>query len=119
MDVRQVEAFLLSREWRDADDGLEVTLWARAAEAPVKIRLPRQEAVMFVARDTNAFAHRRVPRELVTLDGAPVREGVRRRRARSAPRRSLSDLRGRREALRPLRDGAFRHRRSLRRRAVS
>src|SRR5690606_2379425 len=71
-DVRQVEAFLLSRAWRDAGDGLELALWARAAEAPVRIRLPRQEAVMFVTRDTTAFAHRRVPRDLRTFDGAPI-----------------------------------------------
>jgi hypothetical protein len=31
--ARQLDAFLLSREWRDADDGVEVVLWARAVEA--------------------------------------------------------------------------------------
>lgn len=71
-EVRQVEAFLLSREWRDADDGLELVLWARAESGPVRMRLPKQEAVMFVTRDTTAFAHRRAPRELATLDGAPI-----------------------------------------------
>ena len=30
--ARQLDAFLLSREWRDADDGIEIVLWARAKE---------------------------------------------------------------------------------------
>ncbi len=71
-EVRRIEAFLLSREWRDADDGVEVVLWARAAEAPVRVRLPRQEAVMFVPREADAWAPRRVPRPLATFDGRPV-----------------------------------------------
>ncbi len=70
--ARQVDAFLLSREWRDADDGLEVVLWARAKEAPVRIRLPRQEAVMFVPRTAITHAGRRVPRPLATMEGEPV-----------------------------------------------
>src|SRR5690606_36623324 len=48
---RAIDAFLLSREWRDADDGVEIVLWARATDMPVRVRLPRQEAVMFVRRD--------------------------------------------------------------------
>ena len=62
--VRHIDAFLLSREWRDADDGVEVVLWARAAEAPVRVRLSRQEAVMFVPRDVVTHTGRRVPRPL-------------------------------------------------------
>jgi DNA polymerase II len=71
-EVRHVEAFLLSREWRDGDDGLEIILWARAESAPVRIRVAGQPAVMFVTRDTTAFANGRVPRALATLDGAPI-----------------------------------------------
>lgn len=70
--VRRLDAFLLSRQWRDADDGVEIVLWARAKEAPVRVRLSRQEAVMFVPRTTTTFAGRRVPRPLTTLDGRPV-----------------------------------------------
>lgn len=67
-----VEAFLLSREWREAEGGVEITLWARADDGPVRVRLSRQEAVMFVPRSTSTHAGRRVPRPLVTLDGAPI-----------------------------------------------
>lgn len=70
--IRQIDAFLLSREWRDGDEGVEVVLWARAEEAPVRIRLARQEAVMFVPREVDAHADRRVPRPLRAFDGRPV-----------------------------------------------
>ncbi len=63
---------MLSREWRDGDSGLEIVLWARAEEAPVRARFSSQEAVMFVARDANARAHRRATRPLATLRGEPV-----------------------------------------------
>jgi DNA polymerase II len=69
---REIEAFLLSREWRDADDGVEVVLWARAKEAPVRVRLTRQESVMFVLRDVTTRWGRRVPRPLTTLEGHPI-----------------------------------------------
>ncbi len=69
---RQIDAFLLSREWRDTDDGVEVVLWARAAEAAVRVRVSRQEAVMFVPRDVITHSGRRVPRPLTMFDGRPV-----------------------------------------------
>lgn len=69
----QTDAFLLSREWRDADDGIEIVLWARAKDAPVRVRLTRQEAVMFVPRDAPASPRgRRAERPLTTFDGTPV-----------------------------------------------
>ena len=55
-EVRRTEAFLLSREWRDADDGVELILWARSADGPARLRIARQEAVMFVPRDAVTMA---------------------------------------------------------------
>lgn len=77
---RQIDAFLLSREWRDTDGGVELTLWARAEEAPVRIRVTGQDAVMFLPRhaDLDAFgyegprAFRRVARPLETFEDVPV-----------------------------------------------
>jgi DNA polymerase-2 len=71
-EVRRTEAFLLSREWRDADDGVELILWARSADGPARVRIGRQEAVMFVPRDAVTYTGRRVPRELTTFDGRPI-----------------------------------------------
>lgn len=70
--VPRVSAFLLTREWRDADDGVEVVLWCRSGEAVVRARMPRQEPVMFVDRDAPANAARRSARPLSTFDGRPV-----------------------------------------------
>ncbi|NOU33431.1 MAG: DNA polymerase II, partial [Polyangiaceae bacterium] len=67
-----MDAFLLSREWRDGPDGVEIVLWCRAPEAPVRVRLTGQEAVMFVPRGALTHAGRRVSRPLESLDGEPV-----------------------------------------------
>lgn len=69
---RAIDAFLLSREWRDRNDGIEVVLWARAADTPVCARFPGQEAVMFVPRHVATRGGRRRPRPLATMQGDPV-----------------------------------------------
>ncbi len=70
--ARRISGTLLSREWRDGDDGVEIVLWARAREGPLRARLSRQEAVMFVPRGAPARADRRVARPLATLQGEEV-----------------------------------------------
>ncbi|MDP1821703.1 MAG: DNA polymerase II [Archangium sp.] len=71
--VRELEAFLLSAEWRDTARGLELTLWGSSpTEGPVRATLTGQEAVMFVPRASETKAGRRVPRALRSRDGAPV-----------------------------------------------
>jgi DNA polymerase-2 len=68
-----ITAFLLSREWRDGDAGVEVVLWGRAAEGAVRARFTGQEAVMFVLRAaTGPRGHRRRQRPLTTLQGESV-----------------------------------------------
>ncbi|HEX3344107.1 MAG TPA: hypothetical protein VHS09_06010, partial [Polyangiaceae bacterium] len=69
---RAIDAFLLSREWRDRGDGVEVVLWARAVDTPVCARFPGQDAVTFVTRTTETRAGRRRQRPLATLRGEPV-----------------------------------------------
>lgn len=72
MATRRVDAFLLGREWRDTDDGVEIVLWGRSEGAPVRVRVGGQEAVMFVPRRVVTHAGRRAERPLVTLEGEPV-----------------------------------------------
>ncbi len=71
-EAKEVDAFLLTRDWRDGDEGIEITLWARSPERPLRVRLTRQEAVMFVPRDVPTKAGRRVEKPLTTLYGDPV-----------------------------------------------
>ncbi len=71
--VREIEAFLLSVEWRDTPRGIELTLWAASPEhGPVRATIGAQEAVMFVPRSSETRAGRREPRALRTRNGLDV-----------------------------------------------
>lgn len=69
----ELEAFLLSVEWRDTARGLELTLWGTSpAAGPVRALVPAQEAVLFVPRGTATRAARQLARPLHAKDGRPV-----------------------------------------------
>ncbi len=71
--LREIDAFLLSVEWRDTGRGLELTLWGSSpTDGPIRATLTRQEAVMFVPRYAETQSGRRVPRALRTREGADV-----------------------------------------------
>ena len=77
--MRTLRAFLLTRHWRDASDGLELSLWAASEQGPLRIVLDAEEAVCFVERESmpgdDALAglrRRRRAVDLTTLEGAPV-----------------------------------------------
>ncbi|MBV1859839.1 MAG: DNA polymerase II [Nannocystaceae bacterium] len=67
-----VEAVLLTRQWLDRRDGLQLTFWGASAQGPIKAVLTGQDAVMFVQRATATQRGRRRPVALSTLHGAPV-----------------------------------------------
>ena len=65
--------FLLTRQRRDRNDGLEFEFWVAAKEGPVRILITRQEAVFFLPRHANySGPGRREALELVSLSGVPV-----------------------------------------------
>ena len=67
-------AFILTRDWRDTRDGIELTFWARGADGPLKIVVSGQRAVCFIERAAR-FEHAGVERRRVALKtpcGAPV-----------------------------------------------
>ena len=77
--MQTLRAFLLTRHWRDASNGLELSLWAASEQGPLRIVLDREEAVCFVERagmaDNDAIGHipcRRRGLALATLEGAAV-----------------------------------------------
>ncbi|MBK7863767.1 MAG: DNA polymerase II [Archangiaceae bacterium] len=71
--MTELDAFLLSTEWRDLDTTLELTLWASSpTHGPIRATIPRQEAVMFVPRHEPTQAGRRERRPLRTLQGMDV-----------------------------------------------
>jgi DNA polymerase-2 len=68
-------AFLLTRQWRDAPGGIEMVFWARAESGPIRVRLEGKEAVAFAERGVvqeRALGCRVRPVELSTLDGSRV-----------------------------------------------
>lgn len=71
-DARELDGFLLTREWRDGDRGVEVVLWSATKDGPVRARFPREEGVMFVPRHVPTENGRRVPTELRSLDGVTL-----------------------------------------------
>jgi len=73
------EGFLLTRQWRDTAEGVELVFWAASAAGPVRVWVPRQEAVCFIARDQRIATPlalspgtRREPLELRALDGSVI-----------------------------------------------
>ena len=77
--MHTLRAFLLTRQWRDAPDGLELSLWAASEQGPLRIVLDAEEAVCFVEREVApgndalaGVACRRRALDLVTLEGVPV-----------------------------------------------
>jgi DNA polymerase-2 len=74
-----LSCFLLTRQWRDVGDGLELVLWALSDQGPVRVVINDQKAICFVARDTplpelygGSRRFERKPLELATLSGTPV-----------------------------------------------
>jgi DNA polymerase-2 len=73
--VSSENAFVLTRQWRDTAEGIELVFWATGAHGAVRIQLDRQEAVGFVERgrvDVEKLGGRSRPLELTTLSGKPV-----------------------------------------------
>jgi DNA polymerase-2 len=71
--------FLLTRQWRDVGDALELVLWAVSDRGPVRIVIDDQKAVCFVASDTplpeldvGGARMERKPLQLSSLAGSPV-----------------------------------------------
>lgn len=74
-----MRGFILTREWRDGQDGCRLTLWAATDQGPARITLTRIEPVMFVRRSDAPAAAEAMPDsasirnvDLETLDGEPV-----------------------------------------------
>ena len=71
--VREISAFLLGVEWKDAGNGLELTLWASSPnDGPIRATITGQEAVMFVPRYSETKSGRRVSRALKSREGSDV-----------------------------------------------
>ena len=96
-DVEAMSCFLLTRQWRDAGNGLELSFWGRAADGQVRILISGERAVCFVERGAHVgqliepdVQYERKPLELSSVDGKLV-DGLyfQRQRDLLAARRAL------------------------------
>ena len=70
-----IDAYLLTRQWRDTRDGVELSLWATSDQGPVNIVINGQQAVCFIERERAlALPHgvERKPLPLSLLHGEAV-----------------------------------------------
>jgi DNA polymerase-2 len=70
--ARSLDGFVLTRGWRDTPQGLVLTYWLATDEGPLRVRITKERAVMFVERGTEAEADHRRELELRTLWDKPV-----------------------------------------------
>ena len=71
--------FLLTRQWRDGPDGLELNFWGKSASGPVRVVVRGERAVCFVDRGAHVggrmpagIEFERKPLELRSMDGKTV-----------------------------------------------
>jgi DNA polymerase-2 len=74
--MHSIDAFLLTRQWRDGPDGIELVFWAWSADGPLRLVVTGQQAVCFIPREASlpddlSPARRRTV-NLATMDGTPV-----------------------------------------------
>ena len=67
-----VKATLLTRQWYDRREGVQLTFWAASADGPIKLSFSQQEAVFFVDRATTSKLGRRKELELQSFSERPV-----------------------------------------------
>ena len=70
--VRELDGFLLTRQWRDTPEGVALTFWLASEQGPLRVRYPAERAVMFVERHAPPGDGERVALELTTMWGSPV-----------------------------------------------
>lgn len=70
--VAAAEGFLLSRQWRQGANGIDLTFWMASDNGPIEVIVTGQEAVTFVHRETTVEAPRRQPLSLRSLQGRDV-----------------------------------------------
>ena len=70
-----LECFLLTRQWRDGRNGLELTFWATSERGPVRVLIQGERAVCFIDRESSTQEGLNASRErldLRSLDGHSV-----------------------------------------------
>jgi len=70
-----IKGFLLTRSWRDTNNGITLTFWANTERGPAQIIIPVQQAICFIARNNKLPLPsnvKRKPLELLNFNNEPV-----------------------------------------------
>lgn len=77
--MQTLQGFILTSQWRDTRNGLELVFWAATGQGPLRIVLTHERPVCFISRDTVIpipsdieFSYERRAVELRTLGSEPV-----------------------------------------------
>jgi len=65
--THSVTGYLLTRHWRDTDQGVELCYWGATPEGPVRVLITGQEAVCFIQRSNPIPTPHNVRREALKL----------------------------------------------------
>lgn len=72
---QNILGFILSRQWRDTADGINLSFWANTEQGPVHILIEKQQAVCFIRRSNHLKIDpsvKRKPLELKTFEHESV-----------------------------------------------
>ena len=75
MAITETDGFLLTRQWRDTPQGLELVFWLSTANGPLRLQVNHEKAVCFIKRSNRLnlpAGIRRTQVQLNTLDNTPV-----------------------------------------------
>lgn len=70
--ITQLEGFLLTRQWRDTKNGLELSFWLSTEQGPLRLIIQGEQAVCFVRRNNEMQLPKKIqrkPLELKSLSG--------------------------------------------------
>jgi len=65
--AHSVTGYLLTRHWRDTDQGIELCFWGATANGPVRVLIPGQEAVCFLNSTSQQATPPKARRESLAL----------------------------------------------------
>jgi DNA polymerase-2 len=81
-DNTTLQGYLLTRQWRDLSDGVDLSFWAATDRGPLRLHVPAQKSVCFVARGQTLPlppGAERTPLSL-SIPGGPEVDGIYTRR---------------------------------------
>jgi len=65
--ITQLDGFLLTRQWRDTNKGIELTFWISTADGPVRLVIENEQAVCFTQRTTELRLPNKATRKQLPL----------------------------------------------------